>query len=302
MQVPAVAVHDVEVGGAQAAVGRDPHVTRRHEADAAVRQVARIHVVVSLEQLGGLAVTLRVDVALAPKEHLVEAINKYYGMEEGESADSMLQEFTDTAIDFTEMETEGATASDIVDENSAPVIRLVHLMITEAVQLRASDIHIEPFEDRLRIRYRIDGVLVERDSPPKRLLAALVSRIKVMGRIDIAEKRRPQDGRIKTRVAGKDFDLRVSVLPTNHGQAIVIRILDRDNIKIGIRNLGFSEENYRKFQTIIRRPNGIFLVTGHGPSGLTLGPYSAKLVAGQMLGKAPDTDLSPYSIARFPAS
>jgi type IV pilus assembly protein PilB len=162
-----------------------------------------------------------------------------------------------------------------VDEHSAPVVKLVQMMISEALQLRTSDIHIEPFEDRVRIRYRIDGVLIERDTPPRRLLGAMVSRIKVMGRIDIAEKRRPQDGRIKTRIGGKDYDLRVSVLPTNHGQGIVLRILDRENIKVGIRNLGFGEDNYRKFQQIIRRPNGIFLVTGPTGSGKTTTLYSA---------------------------
>ncbi len=141
--------------------------------------------------------------------------------------------------------------------------------------MRASDIHVEPFEDRVRVRYRIDGVLVERDSPPRRLLGAIVSRIKIMARMDIAEKRRPQDGRIKTRGGGKDIDLRVSILPTNWGQAVVMRILDRDSIKIGIRNLGFSEENYRTFQNIIRRPNGIFLVTGPTGSGKTTTLYSA---------------------------
>ena len=215
-----------------------------------------------------------VDMVMSPKDQILAAINRNYGHSETESVDSMLLEFTETAIDFTEAELSRAEIQ-AEDDESSPIIRLVNLIIQEAVNMRASDIHVEPFEDRVRIRYRIDGVLIERDSPPKRLLAALVSRIKVMGRIDIAEKRRPQDGRIKTRVAGKDFDLRVSVLPTNHGQAIVMRILDRDNIKIGIRNLGFSEENYRKFQTIIRRPNGIFLVTGPTGSGKTTTLYSA---------------------------
>jgi len=116
---------------------------------------------------------------------------------------------------------------------------------------------------------------MERDNAPRRLLAAIVSRVKIMASMDIAEKRRPQDGRIKTRVAGVEYDLRVSILPSNHGQAIVLRILDRENIRIGIRNLGFSEENYRKFQTIIRRPNGIFLVTGPTGSGKTTTLYSA---------------------------
>ncbi len=215
-----------------------------------------------------------VDMKMAPKEAILESINRHYGQSETESVDSMLMEFTETAIDFTETEL-GQAQKDAEAEESAPIVRLVNLIISEAVNMRASDIHIEPFEDRVRIRYRIDGVLIERDSPPKRLLSALISRLKIMGRIDIAEKRRPQDGRIKTRVSGRDFDLRVSILPTNHGQAMVMRILDRDNIKVGIRNLGFSEDNYRKFQNIIRRPNGIFLVTGPTGSGKTTTLYSA---------------------------
>lgn len=214
-----------------------------------------------------------VDPVVAPKEAIQTAINRHYGGSETESVDSMLMEFTETAIDFTE--TEGPKSKAEEAEESAPVVRLVNLIISEAVNMRASDIHVEPFEDRIRVRYRIDGVLIERDSPPKRLLAALTSRLKIMARMDIAEKRRPQDGRIKTRIGGKDFDLRVSILPTKFGQAVVLRILDRDNIKVGIRNLGFGEENYRKFQTIIRRPNGIFLVTGPTGSGKTTTLYSA---------------------------
>ena len=127
---------------------------------------------------------------------------------------------------------------EVVDETSAPIVRLVQLMISEAVQLRASDIHIEPFEDRVRIRYRIDGVLVERDSPPRRLLGALLSRIKILAKMDIAERRRCQDGRIKITAGGKELDLRVSMLPTNHGQSCVMRLLDKDNIKVGVRQLG----------------------------------------------------------------
>ena len=215
-----------------------------------------------------------IDLVMAAKDAINTAINRHYGQTETESVDSMLAEFTETQIDFTETEMNEAAQS-AAEEEKSPIVRLVNLIVTEAVNMRASDIHIEPFEDRIRIRYRIDGVLVERDSPPRRLLAAITSRLKVMGRIDIAEKRRPQDGRIKTRVGGRDLDLRVSVLPTNHGQAIVLRILDRDNIKVGIRSLGFSEENYRKFQTIIRRPNGIFLVTGPTGSGKTTTLYSA---------------------------
>jgi type IV pilus assembly protein PilB len=210
---------------------------------------------------------------LASREQIIEAINRHYGQTETESVDSMLQEFTDTAIDFTETEaTAGLTPG---EESDAPVVKLVNLIISEAISLRASDIHIEPFGDRVRVRYRIDGVLVERDSPPRRLLAPILSRIKIMGSIDISEKRRPQDGRIKMTVSGKHFDLRVSVLPSVHGQAAVMRILDRGSIQINIQDLGFAEDDYQRFQQIIKRPNGIFLVTGPTGSGKTTTLYAA---------------------------
>jgi type IV pilus assembly protein PilB len=216
-----------------------------------------------------------IEIALAPRDVITEHINRYYGQIEGESADSMLQEFTDTAIDFTETEESAIGDDESVDENSAPIVKLVHIMIQEAVQLRASDIHIEPFEKRVRIRYRIDGVLMERDNTPRRLLASILSRIKILARMDIAERRRPQDGRIKVTVGDKELDLRVSVIPTNHGQSVVMRLLDKDNIKIGIRQLGLSEENYQVFQQLIRRPNGIILVTGPTGSGKTTTLYAA---------------------------
>ncbi len=218
----------------------------------------------------------KVEIALSPKESIVESINRYYGQMDDQSADSMLQEFTDTAIDFTETETESSASKDeVVDETSAPIVRLVQLIIAEAVQLRASDIHIEPFEDRVRIRYRIDGVLVERDSPPRRLLGAMLSRIKILAKIDISERRRCQDGRIKVSVGDKDLDLRVSVMPTNHGQTCVMRLLDKDNIKVGVRQLGLSEEDFRTFKNLIRRPNGILLVTGPTGSGKTTTLYAS---------------------------
>ncbi len=217
----------------------------------------------------------QIEVAVASREAISEAINKYYGQTGEESADSMLQEFTDTAIDFTETETEAGGDEEIVDENSAPVVKLVQLMITEAVQLRASDIHVEPFEDRVRIRYRVDGRLHERDSPPRRLLGAILSRIKILAKMDIAERRRPQDGRIKITAGEKKLDLRVSVIPTNHGQSIVMRLLDPDNIKVGVRQLGLSESAFQTFMSLIKRPNGIFLVTGPTGSGKTTTLYSA---------------------------
>jgi type IV pilus assembly protein PilB len=257
--------------------------------------VARENKVLPLEEVDGRLVVLMSDpsdvdtleklrfilnrdvsIALAPRAKIMETINRVYGQIEGESADSILQEFTDTAIDFTETADESAAGpSDATDENSAPIVRLVNLMITEAVQLRASDIHVEPFEDRVRIRYRIDGVLHERDRLPKRQLGAIISRIKILARIDIAERRRPQDGRIKITVGDKELDLRVSIIPTSHGQSAVMRLLDKDNIKIGVRQLGFSDETYRIFQGLIRRPNGIILVTGPTGSGKTTTLYAA---------------------------
>lgn len=216
----------------------------------------------------------KVETALAPQEHIQEAINRYYGQVEGESADSMLQEFTDTQIDFTETEEDKLSTEENVDDDSAPVVKLVQFMIQEAVQLRASDIHVEPFEDRVRIRYRIDGVLVERDSPPRRLLGAILSRIKILAKMDIAERRRPQDGRIKITVGEKELDLRVSVIPTNHGQSTVMRLLDKDNIKVGIKQLGLGDRDFKIFTNLIKRPNGILLVTGPTGSGKTTTLYA----------------------------
>jgi type IV pilus assembly protein PilB len=210
---------------------------------------------------------------LAIQEQIQEAINRNYGQTETESVDSMLVEFTDTAIEFTQTDSMAQMAA--ADDSDAPVVKLCNLIIQEAINQRASDIHIEPFADRVRVRYRIDGVLVERDTPPRRLLAPLLSRIKIMGSIDISEKRRPQDGRIKMSVHGKHFDLRVSLLPTVHGQSAVMRILDRGNIQVSIKDLGFSEEDYLKFQQIIKRPNGIFLVTGPTGSGKTTTLYAS---------------------------
>ena len=216
-----------------------------------------------------------VTVALATRASITLEISRKYGQVEGESADSILQEFTDTAIDFTETVDSDDEAGESADESSAPIVRLVQLMINEAVQLRASDIHVEPFEKQVRIRYRIDGVLHERDTLPKRQLGAIISRIKILADIDIAEKRREQDGRIKVTAGEKELDLRVSIIPTNQGQSCVMRLLDKDNIKIGVRQLGFSDKVYKQFHSLIRRPNGIILVTGPTGSGKTTTLYAA---------------------------
>ncbi|HVK13953.1 MAG TPA: GspE/PulE family protein [Gemmataceae bacterium] len=214
-----------------------------------------------------------VQPVLADHEQIREAINRNYGQSETESMDSMLVEFTDTAIDFTQTEASKQQAE--ADESDAPVVKLCNLIIQEAVSQRASDIHIEPFGDRVRVRYRIDGNLVERDQVPRRLFASMTSRFKIMGSIDISEKRRPQDGRIKVNIQGRHYDLRVSLLPTVHGQSTVMRILDRGNIQVSIKDLGFGEDDYVRFQQIIKRPNGIFLVTGPTGSGKTTTLYAA---------------------------
>lgn len=228
----------------------------------------------SFETLEKLQFILNKDIRpiLAPREQILEAINRHYGQTDAESVDSILTEFTDTAIDFNESDT---AAGQLNEDPDAPVVKLVNLIISEAVNLRASDIHIEPFADRVRVRYRIDGNLIERDSPPRRLLAPLIARLKVMGSIDISEKRRCQDGRIKVVIGGKQLDLRVSVMPTVHGQGMVLRILDRGNITVNVRDLGFAEDDYQRFQNIIKRPNGIFLVTGPTGSGKTTTLYAA---------------------------
>jgi type IV pilus assembly protein PilB len=161
------------------------------------------------------------------------------------------------------------------DSDEAPVIRLVNIIIDTAYHMRASDIHIEPMADRVRIRYRVDGVCLEKDTIPKNLQAPLVTRFKILSGMDIAEKRLPQDGRIKRNIAGSDIDFRVSSLPGVHGPSVVLRILRPDAVNIGIESLGFEQDNYEQFQGIIKRPNGIFLVTGPTGSGKTTTLYAA---------------------------
>ncbi len=159
--------------------------------------------------------------------------------------------------------------------SEAPVIRLVNLIINHALERRASDIHIEPFENRLIVRYRIDGVLHETESPPRRLSAAVISRIKIMANLDIAERRLPQDGRIKLRVQGKEIDLRVSTVPTLHGESVVMRILDKGGVALNFHALGFDDDNLKVFNAILDQPHGILLVTGPTGSGKTTTLYTA---------------------------
>ncbi len=159
--------------------------------------------------------------------------------------------------------------------SEAPVIRLVNLILQRAVEARASDIHIEPFENRLKVRYRIDGVLQEEEAPPASSTAAVISRIKIMAKLNIAERRLPQDGRIMHRVQGKELDLRVSTVPTSHGESVVMRILDRESIVLDFEALGFDDHIQKKFVHALEMPHGIILVTGPTGSGKTTTLYTA---------------------------
>ncbi|MCB1823173.1 MAG: type II secretion system ATPase GspE [Candidatus Competibacteraceae bacterium] len=159
--------------------------------------------------------------------------------------------------------------------SEAPVIRLVNLMTARAVESRASDIHIEPFENRLKIRYRVDGVLREVESPPSRLSAAVISRIKIMAKLNIAERRLPQDGRIQLRAQGKEIDLRVSTVPTLYGESVVMRILDKASVVLDFAKLGFSSRTLKRFLDVLHQPHGIILVTGPTGSGKTTTLYTA---------------------------
>ncbi len=200
------------------------------------------------------------------------AIERLYGG--GRSASSQLTDGDlEARIDADALGDDVQQLKDLASE--APVIRLVSLLITNALEARASDIHIEPFENRLVIRNRIDGVLHEIESPPKRLAAAVISRIKIMANLDIAERRLPQDGRIRLRIQGKDIDLRVSTVPTMHGESVVMRILDKSGVQLNFEKLGFAPDILAKFKEALAQPNGILLVTGPTGSGKTTTLYTA---------------------------
>ncbi|UCE49418.1 MAG: Flp pilus assembly complex ATPase component TadA [Phycisphaerales bacterium] len=216
---------------------------------------------------------------LASATKIREYLEDSFDQASAEDDDRLKHSIDATAAELAEVgdelaaETLRAQAADPDDD--APIIRLVNLIIDNAFHMRASDIHIEPMADRVRVRYRVDGVCMERDNIPKTMQAPLVTRFKILSGMDIAEKRLPQDGRIKREIAGMDIDFRVSSLPGVHGPSVVLRILRPDAVNIGIESLGFEQDNYEQFQHIIKRPNGIFLVTGPTGSGKTTTLYAA---------------------------
>ena len=211
---------------------------------------------------------------IATPEAVRRSIDRFYEAEVT-TVENILTEFTDTSDAADDESLRNFDLSGAGEDDDAPVIRLVRLIISEAVKARASDIHIEPLENRLRIRYRVDGDCLEVDSPPKRLQNSIISRVKIMSGMQIEEKRLPQDGRIRIRIRGKEIDIRVSTLPASHGESVVLRLLDKENVMVGIEKLGFHETDRMRFEKIIKRPNGIFLVTGPTGSGKTTTLYSA---------------------------
>ena len=209
------------------------------------------------------------QIFLASEAEIQAQLERLYGGEEN-TTEKLIETLGDFGADDENIE----HLRDLASE--APVIRLVNLIISRAIESRASDIHIEPFEKELRLRYRVDGVLQNMDPPPNALRAAIISRIKLMAKLNIAERRLPQDGRIKLKVLGREIDLRVSTLPTMYGESVVMRILDRSNSSlIDLRRLGFPDDLYEKICQMTSKPHGIFLVTGPTGSGKSTTLYSA---------------------------
>jgi general secretion pathway protein E len=206
--------------------------------------------------------------AIGPRNEVDTLIERYYG--QGRSAMGTLIENLDE---------QGGAQEDIEHlkdmASEAPVIRLVNLILQRAVEQRASDIHIEPFENQLKVRYRIDGVLQDAEAPPASSSAAVISRVKIMARLDIAERRLPQDGRIMLRIQGKELDLRVSTVPTSFGESVVMRLLDRQTVQFDFPSLGFDGQRLAAFLDLLERPHGILLVTGPTGSGKTTTLYTA---------------------------
>ena len=220
-----------------------------------------------------VAVAGRVEICTGDPGVIDEYLNRFYG-QESQDFSKIIENIGDPDLEYvSEDEEDAERLKDIASE--APIIRLVNLFITRAVEGRASDIHVEPYEGELKIRYRIDGILYDIETAPKRLQAAIISRIKIMAKMNIAERRLPQDGRIRLRVGEREIDLRVSTIPVVHGESVVMRILDKGTVVIDLDRLGFSPDNIESFHRLITQPHGIILVTGPTGSGKTTTLYGA---------------------------
>jgi type IV pilus assembly protein PilB len=224
----------------------------------------------------GFASKRQVQVVVADPAEIEKAIERLYGQEESENFSEILKELgadTNMAREVSEAEAgDDKHAEELA--NAAPIVKFVNLVLFQAIQDRASDIHFEPFETEFRIRYRVDGALYEMSPPPKHLALPVISRIKVMSNLNISERRLPQDGRINYSVAGRQIDLRVSTLPTQFGESVVLRVLDRQSVNLDISTLGFPKYIHEYVADAIQRPNGILIVTGPTGSGKTTTLYS----------------------------
>jgi general secretion pathway protein E len=228
------------------------------------------------DTIDALKVALACDVVVFTADKLMvdEYLKRFYE-QESQNINRIIEDIGDRGIEFLrdEEEEDVGHLKDLAAE--APIIKLVNMLITRAIESRASDVHIEAFEDELKVRYRIDGVLTDVESIPKKLQAAIISRVKIMAKLNIAEKRLPQDGRIKLRVGDSEIDLRVSTIPVLHGESIVMRILRKEGIVIDLEQLGFDAATLATFNSLIQKPNGIILVTGPTGSGKTTTLYGA---------------------------
>jgi len=238
----------------------------------AVASAANFHASDDLRTLMGFSVTCKI----ADAEQLNTALGRYYGMEMESIGDLINEIAGDSQVSGLDSRGDSIDLDTIMEvAESNPVKRLVNMVLLEAIKNRASDIHFEPFEAEFKMRYRIDGLLYEMLPPPKSIALAIASRIKVMANLDIAERRKPQDGRIQLVVNGQPVDLRVSVLPCTFGESVVMRVLDRSNVSLDLERLGMREDDLRVFRMLINRPNGIIVVTGPTGSGKTTTLYSA---------------------------
>jgi type IV pilus assembly protein PilB len=251
-----------------------PDIIKRHKILPVSQENGRLKVVIhdpldlETQDLLRFRLNVELETALAPKSKIERFIDQFIS-ETKRSIDETMDELKRELPDDQDGLQGGAEDAD------APIIRLINLIIDEAVRTRASDIHVEPMSDRIRVRYRIDGICLDRDSIPKSMQGPVTARLKIMAGTDIAERRLPQDGRIKRKIDGSDTDFRVSFLPAYHGESVVLRILRPESVRIGIRSLGFEEDDYQQFMKIIKRPNGVFLVTGPTGSGKTTTLYAA---------------------------
>ncbi|MBX3022107.1 MAG: type IV-A pilus assembly ATPase PilB [Bdellovibrionales bacterium] len=258
------------------------------------RQVCDKHMVIPLSKAGkslvvafadpsniyvkddlALLTRCKIEAVIASESAILAAIDKYYGGNQKiENLISEIEDSADTARNMVEMNVEVVDQAMSTDEG--PIVKFVNAMLAEAIKTRTSDIHIEPYEKRFRIRFRIDGALVEKTQPPANAAAAIVSRIKILSRLDIGERRKPQDGRMKVKMRnGVEIDFRVSCLPTIFGEKVVMRLLDKSNLQVDMTKLGFEQDDFQTFLEAIRQPQGMILITGPTGSGKTTTIYSA---------------------------